>query len=171
MQQPSTSRLESINFLRGGTALAVVLHHAIRYGEAPLDSPLWFRGVYAVLDLGHLGVPLFFVLSGFCIHLRWAKQYAVSLSVRAGLRGLLEAAAPPFVSAIRRDLVLQHGAGAGGVSDSGQRTAGDLLSGAGLEVDRDRFLRPLGDVTRPSPSLTRRGESLLLDARARNTSI
>jgi hypothetical protein len=25
---------------------------------------------------GHLGVPLFFVISGFCIHLRWAKQQA-----------------------------------------------------------------------------------------------
>lgn len=37
---------------------------------------LWFRGLYAVLDHGYLGVPLFFVISGFCIHQRWAKQYA-----------------------------------------------------------------------------------------------
>ncbi len=101
VQQPSTSRLESIDFLRGGAALAVVLHHAIRYGEAPLDSPLWFRGVYAALNLGHLGVPLFFVLSGFCIHLRWAKQYAVSsrdeLDFAAFWKRRLRRLYPPYV--------------------------------------------------------------------------
>jgi peptidoglycan/LPS O-acetylase OafA/YrhL len=58
-------------------ALAVVLHHAINYGNQ-LPSARWLAPIHAVLDQGYLGVPLFFVISGFCIHLRWAKQYAAT---------------------------------------------------------------------------------------------
>lgn len=72
-----TSRLESIDFLRGVAALAVVFVHAIQWSEKEVPS-LWFKGVYNVLDLGRLGVPMFFVISGFCIHLRWAKNIAKS---------------------------------------------------------------------------------------------
>jgi len=74
-KQPS-SRLTSIDFLRGSAALAVVLHHAVNYREDLPSQASWFRLFYLIVDQGHLGVPLFFVISGFCIHLRWAKQYA-----------------------------------------------------------------------------------------------
>src|SRR5215813_5104533 len=77
-EAPRTSkatRLISIDFLRGGAALAVVLHHAINWNETAPQS-LFFRGIHAVLNQGYLGVPLFFVVSGFCIHLRWAKRYS-----------------------------------------------------------------------------------------------
>jgi peptidoglycan/LPS O-acetylase OafA/YrhL len=70
-----SARLVSIDLLRGGAALAVVLHHAINW-KLVEAKPAWFAMLYAILDQGYLGVPLFFVISGFCIHLRWAKSCA-----------------------------------------------------------------------------------------------
>lgn len=70
-----TSRLESIDFLRGCAAMGVVVLHVALSGSLP-HAPLWFRIVYGVMLQGWWGVPLFFVISGFCIHLRWAKQQA-----------------------------------------------------------------------------------------------
>ena len=47
----------------------VVVHHALAYPDRRT-----FLGVLADgIGLGHLGVTLFFVISGFCIHLRWAR--------------------------------------------------------------------------------------------------
>jgi len=72
---PATSmRLLSIDFLRGIAALAVVGSHAITYGTLPTAT--WFRAIAAVLRQGYLGVPLFFVISGFCIHMSWARKTA-----------------------------------------------------------------------------------------------
>jgi peptidoglycan/LPS O-acetylase OafA/YrhL len=66
-------RLQSIDFLRGIASTMVVCNHAIIY-SAVQPSEEWFRFIFHVFSLGYLGVPLFFVISGFCIHLRWAKQ-------------------------------------------------------------------------------------------------
>jgi peptidoglycan/LPS O-acetylase OafA/YrhL len=76
MKELVSSRLKSIDALRGAAALAVVVYHASTALEVLPSNALWFRIVYAVPSHGHLGVALFFVISGFCIHLRWAKQYA-----------------------------------------------------------------------------------------------
>lgn len=70
-------RLKSIDCLRGCAALAVLLCHAISYDSLPSYQPAWFRIVHTTLSEGHLGVPLFFVLSGFCIHLPWARRSAM----------------------------------------------------------------------------------------------
>ena len=75
-QAVTPHRLNSIDFLRGGAALAVMLSHDITYGDRLPSNEMWFRALYALLDHGHLGVPLFFVISGFCVHLRWARQYS-----------------------------------------------------------------------------------------------
>lgn len=69
-------RLRSVDCLRGAAALAVLLFHAILFRIRPDHSPAWFSALYSLLLQGSLGVPLFFVISGFCIHLRWAKAYA-----------------------------------------------------------------------------------------------
>ncbi|MBI5838029.1 MAG: acyltransferase [Candidatus Eisenbacteria bacterium] len=73
-----TTRLTSLDFLRGVAALSVVAHHAINFGWGQ-NMPMhlgWFRALHAVVDRGDLGVPLFFVISGFCIHMRWARRFA-----------------------------------------------------------------------------------------------
>lgn len=66
-------KLKSIYFLRGLAAFAVVCQHSFRHDlEMPSDALLiWV--LYNVTNYGFLGVPLFFVISGFCIHLRSAR--------------------------------------------------------------------------------------------------
>lgn len=74
MIKDKSERLASIDFLRGCAAFSVVVFHAIGgvSEKAPLEIP-WFRYTYSILLYGDLGVPLFFVISGFCIHLQTAK--------------------------------------------------------------------------------------------------
>ena len=72
-------RLQSIDALRGVAALGVVLYHAVIQTSNAVPGNL-FRWPVKLLQLGssfgYIGVFLFFVISGFCIHLRWAKSRA-----------------------------------------------------------------------------------------------
>jgi peptidoglycan/LPS O-acetylase OafA/YrhL len=79
----SGGRLTSIDALRGMAALGVVLYHAV--GRAPeavpqnlLKWPVVF--LHSLSSFGYVGVFLFFVISGFCIHLQWAKAQAAGTS-------------------------------------------------------------------------------------------
>jgi peptidoglycan/LPS O-acetylase OafA/YrhL len=80
-------RVEAIDALRGLAAFVVVLYHARgllwmgtsevfrRYRFEPrLEA--WLGYLTAPLSLGWLGVTLFFVLSGYCIHRRGAQSLA-----------------------------------------------------------------------------------------------
>jgi peptidoglycan/LPS O-acetylase OafA/YrhL len=72
------SRWERVDQLRGLAALAVVVCHLAvsAYREAPnLDGGPW-PWLAMALGFGYLGVPLFFVISGFCIHLPQARALA-----------------------------------------------------------------------------------------------
>ncbi|HJU44171.1 MAG TPA: acyltransferase [Vicinamibacterales bacterium] len=62
-------RLRSIDFLRGLAALAVAFGHALT--AAPYDfAGRWFEQLCLhVMWIAINGIPLFFVVSGFCIHL------------------------------------------------------------------------------------------------------
>jgi len=80
-------RLWTIDALRGTAALAVVLCHAVA-GRRPDTFLEAFA--YTTLSFGRYGVWLFFVISGFCIHYRWA------LRARAG------STAPPEFAAFWR---------------------------------------------------------------------
>lgn len=71
-------RLRSIDCLRGAAALAVVIEHACGYGRPPDATSPVLQAILTITSRGHLGVPLFFVISGFCIHLSWAKQKAMT---------------------------------------------------------------------------------------------
>jgi peptidoglycan/LPS O-acetylase OafA/YrhL len=71
-------RWERVDQLRGLAALAVVVCHLAvsAYREAPnLDGGPW-PWLALILGFGYLGVPLFFVISGFCIHLPQARALA-----------------------------------------------------------------------------------------------
>ena len=96
-------RLGAIDALRGAAALSVVAYHAINFTDA-VPVSRWLSAVHAVLDRGYLGVPLFFVISGFCIHLRAAARHAQSGEQRVDYlafwkRRLLRLY-PPYVAAL-----------------------------------------------------------------------
>lgn len=109
-------RLRSIDFLRGVAALSVVLHHAINFGWGQ-NMPMqvgWFRRLHAVVDRGDLGVPLFFVISGFCIHMSWARARASGTVARVGFadfwRRRLHRLYPPYFVMLVLSMALLAGA-------------------------------------------------------------
>ena len=60
---PPTGKLPGIEAARGGAAALVVFYHAARHMDLACHVPF----VRALLQFGHAGVDLFFVLSGFII--------------------------------------------------------------------------------------------------------
>ncbi|MEP6741987.1 MAG: acyltransferase [bacterium] len=79
-QNPAaTGRLQSIDALRGVAALGVVLYHAVLQTQnaVPHNFFKWpVKLIQFLSSFGYIGVFLFFVISGFCIHLQWAKSRA-----------------------------------------------------------------------------------------------
>jgi len=79
MKALSTTRLRSIDALRGIAALGVVFYHVIEQGDKVLpNNPLKYpvKILQFGSSFGYIGVFLFFVISGFCIHLQWARGRA-----------------------------------------------------------------------------------------------
>jgi len=73
------SRLTSIDALRGIAALGVVLYHAVSQTAGAVPNNLFqypVRLIQFLGSFGYVGVFLFFVISGFCIHLQWARARA-----------------------------------------------------------------------------------------------
>jgi len=78
MTNPPT-RLRGIDALRGVAALGVVLYHAVEQGKHVVPNNFLqypVRMIQFGSSLGYIGVFLFFVISGFCIHLQWARARA-----------------------------------------------------------------------------------------------
>ncbi len=78
-QAPTEGRLQSIDALRGVAALGVVLYHAVMQtvNATPDNVFRWpVKLIQYLSSFGYIGVFLFFVISGFCIHLQWAKSRA-----------------------------------------------------------------------------------------------
>ena len=78
-QALTDGRLQSIDALRGIAALGVVFYHALMQTGAVVPNNFlhWpVKGLQFVSSFGYIGVFLFFVISGFCIHLQWAKSQA-----------------------------------------------------------------------------------------------
>jgi len=78
-QELPQKRLRSIDALRGIAALGVVFYHAVEQGEKVVPGNLLkypVRLLQLSSSFGYIGVFLFFVISGFCIHLTWARARA-----------------------------------------------------------------------------------------------
>jgi peptidoglycan/LPS O-acetylase OafA/YrhL len=107
-----TGRLESIDFLRGCAAMGVVLLHVALSGSLP-HAPLWIQIIYGTMLQGWWGVPLFFVISGFCIHLRWAKQQAGKQVDRLDLfdfwKRRLYRLYPPYLIVLSLSMLMVYG--------------------------------------------------------------
>jgi peptidoglycan/LPS O-acetylase OafA/YrhL len=72
-----TTRLRSIDALRGIAAIGVVLYHAVDQSSKVLPTNLFrypIKLIQFISSFGYIGVFLFFVISGFCIHLQWARS-------------------------------------------------------------------------------------------------
>ena len=79
MKVTPTTRLRSIDALRGMAALGVVFYHAVEQGQKVVPNNLLRYPVKLIQfgsSFGYIGVFLFFVISGFCIHLPWARACA-----------------------------------------------------------------------------------------------
>ena len=72
----------TLDAMRGGAALAVVTYHAL--GVAPQTArsgwEYWLPQIAAfTVHHAYAGIYLFFVISGFCIHLFWARARAAGV--------------------------------------------------------------------------------------------
>src|ERR1041384_49004 len=79
---PGRTRLRGIDALRGAAALGVVVYHAVDQSAQALPHNFLqypARLVQVASSFGYIGVFLFFVISGFCIHLQWARSKAAGV--------------------------------------------------------------------------------------------
>jgi peptidoglycan/LPS O-acetylase OafA/YrhL len=80
----SARRIEFIDYIRGVAILSVFMYHclAASYGFSTLSWDRLFRSFSVApsfiallpLHFGWIGVPIFFVVSGFCIHISFQQQ-------------------------------------------------------------------------------------------------
>ena len=81
-RETSFNRMLTLDAMRGGAALAVVTYHAL--GTAPRTAvsgwEAWLPQIAGyIVHFAFAGIYLFFVISGFCIHLYWAKARAAGV--------------------------------------------------------------------------------------------
>ena len=107
------ARLRSIDALRGVAAMGVVLYHAVEQGGKILpDNFLRYpiKLVQLVSSFGYIGVFLFFVISGFCIHLQWARAHAAgqesTIPFGAFWKRRIRRLYPPYIIALGLYLLL-----------------------------------------------------------------
>ncbi|MDX1782428.1 MAG: acyltransferase family protein, partial [Thalassovita sp.] len=97
------NRIHTIQYLRAIAALAVVALHAGARVEGALPG-----GVSALLNLGHAGVDLFFVISGFVM---WGgTRHRETAPGRFLLRRAIRIAPPNWIAT---QCWIAHGAGLG----------------------------------------------------------
>lgn len=99
----AAGRLRSIDVLRGAAALAVVAEHLPNWAPGGWrQHPFFFLGV--LFEYGYLGVPLFIVISGFCIHQTASRKYRAIGEYQVGWLAYWTRRTwrlyPPYVAAI-----------------------------------------------------------------------
>jgi peptidoglycan/LPS O-acetylase OafA/YrhL len=113
-----STRLRGIDALRGAAALAVVLYHAIGQTQPPGShwlARLFVQPAREAVAYGYTGVFLFFVISGFCIHLNQAKARAEGRAPRIEFfsfwRRRVRRLYPPYLVALAIYLVVAYATG------------------------------------------------------------
>jgi peptidoglycan/LPS O-acetylase OafA/YrhL len=109
-----SGRLRSIDALRGAAALGVVLYHAAGTIVLPASSSgieRWtIQPVQWFSSFGYTGVFLFFVISGFCIHLQWARVAATGATPQihffAFWKRRVRRLYPPYLAALALYLII-----------------------------------------------------------------
>jgi peptidoglycan/LPS O-acetylase OafA/YrhL len=81
-EERKIGRMLSLDAMRGVAAVVVVVYHAL--GVAPqtaFSGWQWWLPEAAsyVVHFGYAGIYMFFVISGFCIHLHWARARAAGV--------------------------------------------------------------------------------------------
>ena len=109
------ARLVSIDALRGVAAIGVVLYHT--NATPGVDRSLLFGdAVDDAMFLGKYGVWLFFVISGFCIHLQWARAQvqpgAQPLTFGEFWRRRIRRLYPPYLATLAFYIALRISTGA-----------------------------------------------------------
>jgi peptidoglycan/LPS O-acetylase OafA/YrhL len=99
-------RLWTVDAARGFAALWVVAHHVLVFNEMPLlGSPVdqqigWLACIIRTLRFGNMGVPVFFVISGFSIHLAQALHPERHFSIRDYAFRRIWRLYPPYLFAL-----------------------------------------------------------------------
>src|SRR5215211_701249 len=116
MHLPPVTRLRGIDALRGIAALGVVFYHAVEQGDKVLPNNVFqypIRLVQFASSFGYIGVFLFFVISGFCIHLQWARAQTAGIEpdIRFGAfwRRRIRRLYPPYIITLLLFLLLMAG--------------------------------------------------------------
>ncbi len=107
------TRLRSMDALRGIAAIGVVLYHAVPRPANGIPTSLLNWPGYVVQfgsSVGYIGVFLFFVISGFCIHLQCARARAAGqqAEIRFGAfwKRRIRRLYPPYLIALAFYLLL-----------------------------------------------------------------
>jgi len=108
-------RMLSLDAMRGVAAVVVVVYHAL--GVAPQTAFVgwqWWLPEAAsyVVHFGYAGIYMFFVISGFCIHLHWARQRAAGveqpvINFYTFWKRRVRRLYPPYLAALALYLVYQ----------------------------------------------------------------
>jgi len=109
----ANGRFQSIDALRGIAALGVVFYHAVWQSSSAVPANLFrwpVKSLQFLSSFGYIGVFLFFVISGFCIHLQWAKSRAngqpPSIQFGSFWRRRLRRLYPPYLIAFALFLLM-----------------------------------------------------------------
>lgn len=101
MLRNRSKELRSIQLLRGLAAFWVVLHHCNFYFGLKEGSILWLLGHY-----GHMGVNMFFIISGFIIPFSMAKYNYEYGDFKEFMMKRITRIEPPYIVSIALALVL-----------------------------------------------------------------